>query len=165
MYGHGQSNNNTMSAQDQQQWQTEIANGIPIIDDRLYFTVSVKAAHTPNIHMFSIDHVLRYEPFFVDFGPLNLGCLYKFCKLLDHKLNDDKLKKMKIYYFCDRSPQKVSNAAYLIGAYQVISLNRSPEEAYSRVKTLGNYSMKMTIFHIHTMHSMHCPLHFTETTW
>ena len=128
---------NTMKQQDQQQWHQDIGNALPIIDDRLYFCITQKGAHTNNIHMFSVDHALRYEPFFVDFGPLNLACLFKFCKLLDHKLKDDKFKKHKIYYFCDRSPQKISNAAYLIGAYQLIALQRTPAEAYRRIKSFG----------------------------
>ena len=30
----------------------------------------------------------RYEPFFDDFGPLHLGMLFRFCKLLEEKLKD-----------------------------------------------------------------------------
>ena len=53
----------------------DVSNGLPIIDGRLYFTITKHPRNTESIHMFSIDHVLRYEPFFVDFGPLNIGCL------------------------------------------------------------------------------------------
>jgi len=161
MYGQGQSNQ-SMQQQEQQQLQSDLAAAVPIIDDRLYFTVARKGAHSSTIHMFSIDHALRYEPFFVDFGPLNLACLYKFCKLLDHKLKDDKLKNCKIYYFCDRSPQKISNAAYLIGAYQILSLNRSPDEAYRRVKPYAekgvpfrDASMGLCTYHCHVLHCLH----------
>jgi len=118
------------------QWQNDVKAALPIIDDRLYFTITKCARNTEKIHMFSIDHALRYEPFFVDFGPLNLACLYKFCKLVQHKLKDEKYKNCKLYYYCDRTPQRLSNAAYLIGAFQVIELNRNPQEAYSRIKPL-----------------------------
>jgi len=121
-----------------QQWQSDIASALPIIDDRLYFCMCKCPRNTDKIHMFSIDHALRYEPFFVDFGPLNLACLYKFCKLVQHKLKDAKYKNCKIYYYCDRTPQRLSNAAYLIGAFQIIELKRKPSEAYNRIKTLGD---------------------------
>jgi len=150
-----------LSAQERQQWQDDLAVALPIIDDRLYFTISQRAIHSPSIHMFSIDHALRYEPFFVDFGPLNLACLYKFCKLLDHKLRDPQFKKAKIYYFCERSPQKISNAAYLIGAYQLIALHRSPDEAYRRVKKFAekgvpfrDASMGICTYHCHVRHCL-----------
>eukprot|EP01083_Nonionella_stella_P096581 271553_1 len=122
----------------QKQWQADIHAALPIIEDRLYFTMTKCARNTDKIHMFSIDHALRYEPFFVDFGPLNLACLYKFCKLLEHKLKDKKYKNCKLFYYCDRTPQRLSNAAYLIGAYQVIELHRSPQEAYRRIKPFAD---------------------------
>jgi len=39
-----------------------------------------------NTEFFSIDTTLHYEPFFSDFGPLNLGCTYRFCEMLSAKL-------------------------------------------------------------------------------
>ena len=105
--------------------------------------------NTDKIHMFSIDHALRYEPFFVDFGPLNLACLYKFCKLVQHKLKDNKYKNCKLYYYCDRTPQRLSNASYLIGAFQIIQLNRKPNEAYNRIKSLGMIPSISTISNLY----------------
>jgi len=144
----------------------ELKNALPIIDDRLYFTMSKYARSTDKIHMFSIDHALRYEPFFVDFGPLNLACLYKFCKLLEHKLNDDKYKHCKIYYYCDRTPQRLSNAAYLIGAYQVVELKRNPIEAYARIKPLAekgvafrDASMGLCTYHCTVKHCINALYH------
>eukprot|EP01083_Nonionella_stella_P286578 975387_1 len=127
-----------MQGGNSKQWQQDISAAVPIIEDRLYFTISKVPRNTDKIHMFSIDHALRYEPFFVDFGPLNLACLYKFCKLLQHKLKDNKYKNMKIYYYCDRTPQRLSNASYLIGSYQIIELNRTPQEAYRRIKPFAD---------------------------
>ena len=49
-------------------------------------------------HFFSIDIELVYEPFFADFGPLNLACTYQFCEKLRAKLADPALANKKIYY-------------------------------------------------------------------
>ena len=37
-------------------------------------------------HFFSIDNELVYWNFYLDFGPLNLGQLYRFCMKLNDKL-------------------------------------------------------------------------------
>ena len=65
----------------------DLERALVIQEDRLYFTATT---HRPKnnefFHFICTDNVLRYEPFFVDFGPLNLGCLYKFTVMLKHKL-------------------------------------------------------------------------------
>jgi len=112
----------------------DLKNTINIIDDRLYFMISKYGVNTKKMHMFSIDNILRYEPFFVDFGPLNLGCLYKFCKLIKHKLKDNRYKNTKIIYYCGNTPQKISNACWLIGGFMVIELNKNPYYVYNKIK-------------------------------
>ena len=42
---------------------------------------------TNALHFFSVDGDVGYEPFFADFGPLNLAGLKKFCDTLTGKLN------------------------------------------------------------------------------
>ncbi|ETO34620.1 hypothetical protein RFI_02472 [Reticulomyxa filosa] len=84
-------------------------------------------------HFFTIDRLLKYEPFFVDFGPLNLACLYKFCAMLERKLNDPQYKNCKIYYYTNKNPKNIANATYLMACFQVITLKRHPAEAYSNV--------------------------------
>jgi cell division cycle 14 len=37
---------------------------------------------------FCIDNDLVYEPFFADFGPLDLGKVHLFCKELEKLIND-----------------------------------------------------------------------------
>ena len=51
------------------------------------------------IHMFSIDSQLVYWNFFLDFGPLNLGQLYRFCEKLNSKLQDSRLKSKAICFY------------------------------------------------------------------
>jgi hypothetical protein len=38
------------------------------------------------MHFFCIDTTLLYGAFFTDFGPLNLGCTYRFCMMVNNKL-------------------------------------------------------------------------------
>ena len=59
----------------------------PFISGRLYFAVVKRPpSDTSRRHYFQTDTTLQYEPFFKDFGPLNLGLLYRFCKTLNAKL-------------------------------------------------------------------------------
>jgi cell division cycle 14 len=79
------------------------------------------------IHFFCIDNELVYWNFFLDFGPLNLGQLTRFCK----KLND-KLRKFPAvcFYSCTDSAKR-ANAIFLICAWQMLYLDRTPEQAYA----------------------------------
>ncbi len=59
---------------------------------RLYFmslsfgTKGEKLKSTDTTHYFESDTMLHYEPFFADFGPLNLSQLYRFCNAVNFKL-------------------------------------------------------------------------------
>jgi cell division cycle 14 len=69
-------------------------------------------------------------PYSSDFGPLDIGCIYKYCKLLDGLLADPKLQNHSIYHYTSLIPAKRANAALLMGAYQIIRLDRSADEAW-----------------------------------
>lgn len=56
---------------------------LEIIPDRLYWvSTNVAPKNSASHHFFSIDNELVYEPFFADFGPLNLSCTFRYCKVL-----------------------------------------------------------------------------------
>ena len=78
------------------------------------------------IHFFNIDQELVYWNFFLDFGPLNLGQLTRFC----HKLNDKLRKFPVVCFYSSTQPAKRANAQFLICAWQVLYLKRSPRQAY-----------------------------------
>lgn len=46
------------------------------------------------------------------------------------QLNDTRYTKAKLYHYCSESFKKKANAAYLMGAFQVICLKRTAEEAW-----------------------------------
>lgn len=94
-----------------------------------YTTLTGEQRTHQRIHYFSIDSELIYWNFFLDFGPLNLGQLYRFCEKLNSKINDSRLANRVICFFSDSSFARRANAMYLIGAWQIIYLNRTPEEA------------------------------------
>lgn len=105
------------------------------IQDRLYY---VAVSETPSrtatrngkpLHYFQIDTELIYWNFFLDFGPLNLGQLYRFSMKLNSLMNDREKKNHIIVFYSSSDPNKRANAIYLITAWQMLYLNRTPEEA------------------------------------
>merc|ERR1719474_734225 len=145
----------------------DVTKAHEIIPGRLFFMVAkpaknkeiTAASDTVNRHFFTIDNTMRYEPFFVDFGPLNLACLFRFCMLLNYKLSNEKLKDNELYYFTANDPRYIANASVLIGAYQVLYLKLSPPEAFDSVfkiarkakpfrdASMGSCSYKCTVDH------------------
>lgn len=71
-----------------------------------------------------------YEPFFADFGPLNLGMTYRFVTELEKLITDSTYSKYLIYHYTSLDSAKKANAAYLMGAFQVIILKKTAEEAW-----------------------------------
>ncbi|XP_017006290.2 dual specificity protein phosphatase CDC14A isoform X1 [Drosophila takahashii] len=102
-------------------------------EDRLYFVAfkkNIKPKNTVNTHYFSIDEEFIYENFYNDFGPLNICMLYRYCMKLNTKLNAKCHANKKIVHYTSMNPAKRLNAAYLIGSYAIIYLNKTPQEAY-----------------------------------
>jgi len=81
------------------------------------------------IHYFSIDTELVYWNFFLDFGPLNLGQLFRFCQTLRRKLDDPRFSNRVVCFYSDAGFEKRANAVFLICAWQVLYLKRTPEES------------------------------------
>ncbi|XP_073906998.1 dual specificity protein phosphatase CDC14A isoform X2 [Castor canadensis] len=96
--------------------------------------------------------------FYADFGPLNLAMVYRYCCKLNKKLKSYSLSRKKIVHYTCFDQRKRANAAFLIGAYAVIYLKKTPEEAYRallsgstppylpfRDASFGNCSYNLTI--------------------
>ena len=76
---------------------------------------------------FNIDNVshpsfqdLEYDPFYQDFGPLNLGKTWKYVTELEKLLKHPDYTKNMIYHYTSLDYAKVANSAFLMGAFQVI---------------------------------------------
>lgn len=73
-------------------------NTVEVIPGKLYWTsTSELPKDTTTTHYFNIDNELVYEPFFNDFGPLNLGKTYRYCRLLEKKV----CRHFIYFYFVD----------------------------------------------------------------
>jgi cell division cycle 14 len=100
-----------------------------------YVALSSSPPAHPSRHFFSIDKDMVYWNFYLDFGPLNLGHVYRFCVLLNNKLADPKLKDKVVFFMSHTHAHKRTNAAFLICAWALMFQDRNPEEAFRPFKT------------------------------
>mmetsp|Transcript_14123 Transcript_14123/g.42050 ORF Transcript_14123/g.42050 Transcript_14123/m.42050 type:complete len:519 (-) Transcript_14123:205-1761(-) len=111
------------------------SDAVEVVPNRLYWvTLSPGAslpANTARSHYICTDKTIVYEAFFSDFGPLNLGATFRYCKMLDAMLNDPALRSKRIIHCCASEPQKRSNAAYLVCSYLVIVHRRSADQVFA----------------------------------
>ncbi|DBB04022.1 TPA: hypothetical protein ACH3X1_013082 [Trebouxia sp. C0004] len=98
----------------------QLSQAIEIMPGRLYMAALRtsdglrRSTIAPGSITYCIDSELVYEPFYADFGPLNLGLTYRFC-------------------------QKTQNHLQM-GIFQVVYLGASAEEAYQRVQSLQPFT-------------------------
>ncbi|GFO04695.1 dual specificity protein phosphatase cdc14a, partial [Plakobranchus ocellatus] len=98
---------------------------------RLYFaSLRTKPKSTAHTHYFCVDDELVYENFYADFGPVNLGLLYRYCCKVNKKLKSFSLAKKRVVHYTSLDARKRANAAFMISAYAIIYLKKTPEEAY-----------------------------------
>ena len=71
----------------------------------------------------------RYEPYCADFGPVNLGVVYRFCEMMHVRLTDPRLATRHLVYYTDESPAVCSNTAFLLAAYMVCCHGWTAEQA------------------------------------
>lgn len=80
---------------------------------------------------FSIDDELIYTAFFADFGPLNLGLTYSFCRRLDELMQAQEASRGTVTLYCSTHEHRKANAAVLLQAYLIFVRRYSVEEAYA----------------------------------
>lgn len=112
----------------------DLADAVEVVPNRLYWATlnsSTLPRNTSRSHYFSADSTFVYEPFFHDFGPLNLGATYRYCRQLDDKLKDPAMRNKRIIHCCCADPKRRSNSAYLICAYMVVVQRQPAEVAFA----------------------------------
>jgi len=90
-----------------------------------------------DIYFFSSDLHEEYVPFFQDFGPVNIGVVYQFCKLIRSKISDPRLGSRVCTYYAESDGPRRTNASFLLGAYLVIIQGWSPEDATAVFESMG----------------------------
>eukprot|EP00291_Cryptomonas_curvata_P020098 CAMPEP_0172167516 /NCGR_PEP_ID=MMETSP1050-20130122/9623_1 /TAXON_ID=233186 /ORGANISM="Cryptomonas curvata, Strain CCAP979/52" /LENGTH=352 /DNA_ID=CAMNT_0012838331 /DNA_START=479 /DNA_END=1534 /DNA_ORIENTATION=+ len=82
---------------------------------------------------FCTDETFLYYPFCDDFGPLNLGNVYRFCEEFADILS--KSHRPLLLYTRD-DPRYTNNSAFLLAAFMVLELGLSSEQAWEPFRKL-----------------------------
>jgi cell division cycle 14 len=94
-------------------------------------------APTYGVHFFTMDKVMRYQPFCADFGPFNLGMTNNYGGVLKELMLSHKNKRTKIVYYTSAAASDTTNAIYLLGAFMVLHLGATPDEAWAPFSNLN----------------------------
>ena len=122
-----------------------VGDAVEVVPDLFYFIVTnrvdrVQRSAAIRDHMaFTVDDSLKYEPFASDFGPLNLGQIYRFCKQVRYLLRLAEREDKKVYMYARDQPQNKANRAVLVGAYDILFRGATAEEAYAKLMTLAPF--------------------------
>lgn len=63
--------------------------------------------------------------------------VYRFCNELDKLVNKDRRASIRVYHYCSVSPAKKSNAAFLMGAFQILILGKSASAAWEPFREIS----------------------------
>lgn len=78
-------------------------------------------------------------PFNSDFGPLNLAMVHRYCRELDKLLKspayNEKHTKLFHYTKATNDCVKLTNSAFLVGAFMIVQLKLSAAEAWQRLSS------------------------------
>ena len=114
----------------------ELIFNTPFSIDKLYWVSNSKPPQNyKSAFFFNIDDDLTYMPFNKDFGPLNLAMVHRYCRELARLLRDKNYEENRVFHYCtSEKPDKMVNAAFLMGCFIVIILKLSAEQAYAMFK-------------------------------
>ncbi|KAG5519268.1 hypothetical protein PMAC_001893 [Pneumocystis sp. 'macacae'] len=105
---------------------------LEFLENRIYLTT---LDENPNdeilsqFHFFTIDDSLIYNPFHHDFGPLNIGHLYRFSLKMHEMLSDPVIREKPFILYSKNNNRSRTCAACLIACYMVLIQNWPPHLA------------------------------------
>ena len=109
--------------------------------------------------IFSTDDDLVYEPYFYDFGPLNLSLITIYCRDLQRRIAVAEKLGRRIIHYCRPQHNTRANSVLLLCCWRVICENISPDEAIApfrrihpsllpyRDASMNTSCFKLTILH------------------
>ncbi|CAG9467399.1 unnamed protein product [Pedinophyceae sp. YPF-701] len=125
----------------------ELKNAIAVIPNKYYFGVvhSLDSVQRSSVVargdlVYCIDHDLLYEPFFGDFGPLNMGLSYRFCERTQNLMEEADRRGKRLYLVAQAAPNFKANATVLVGIYLIMICGWAADEAYEVLKVLRPFA-------------------------
>ncbi|KAK0773707.1 cell division control protein 14 [Friedmanniomyces endolithicus] len=82
---------------------------------------------------FSVDHILLYNAFHADFGPLHIGHLYRFAVQLHDVLGHPDNETRSVVFWSNADSRSRANAACILATYMVLIQNWPPHLALAPI--------------------------------
>jgi len=125
---------------------------VEILPDRLYYLPLKSSAimlRDSDYDYINIDDELVYWNFYLDFGPLNLGQLYRFCMIVKSKMFKRTKSKDGYPLVLQSGPsrEKQTNAVYLLLSYLLLYEGMSVDEICYENSTLRSLCDSCLPFH------------------
>lgn len=106
--------------------------------DRIYLAAYDNVpVDTDSTVFFTIEDMLLYNNFNLDFGPLHIGALYRFAVLLHTVLNDDANSGKAVCIYSSTDPKMRSNTACLLCCYMVLIQSWSPHQVLQPIAQIS----------------------------
>eukprot|EP00802_Teleaulax_amphioxeia_P015657 Tamp_15750.p1 GENE.Tamp_15750~~Tamp_15750.p1 ORF type:complete len:358 (+),score=55.50 Tamp_15750:407-1480(+) len=121
-----------------QKAEPQIDGAIEIIPGKFYWAVyDSLPKDSDKFHFVYTTDRFRYEPFYKDFGPLNLSQLWRYCHFIHEKISDTARSEQKIVHWTENDPQHISNAVWLVGGYMIMMHGKTGDEAWRYFKAIS----------------------------
>ncbi|CEP62212.1 phosphoprotein phosphatase CDC14 LALA0_S05e00166g [Lachancea lanzarotensis] len=106
-----------------------IDNAIEFLRGRVYLG---SYDHTPQdtdeIVFFTVEDILFYNRFHLDFGPLHIGHLYRFAVIFHEILNDPENSGKAVVFYSSTSTRQRANAACMLCCYMLLVQGWTPHQ-------------------------------------
>ena len=102
---------------------------VEIIKDRLFWCCLLTLPQdNADAHYFSTDEALIYDPYYSDFGPLNIAQICRYCRILNQKLADPSKQRKRIVHCCRPQNDTRANSVLLVCCWSYLYNNATPDE-------------------------------------
>ncbi|CCD23496.1 phosphoprotein phosphatase CDC14 NDAI_0B04610 [Naumovozyma dairenensis CBS 421] len=104
-------------------------NTIEFLKGRVYLgAYDYTPENTDEIVFFTIEDTLYYNSFHLDFGPMNIGHLYRFAVILHEILNDPINSKKSVVFYSSTFTRERANSACLLCCYMILVQGWTPHQ-------------------------------------
>jgi cell division cycle 14 len=107
----------------------DFAQAIEFVPGKVYYTALPTQPRPVNgVVFFSIDNELIYWNYCLDFGPLNVGHVFRFNEIITSKLSLATATNAKVVFYSNSHPQRKANAICILGCWGIL-FNQMTAEA------------------------------------
>ncbi|SCU99014.1 LADA_0H16820g1_1 [Lachancea dasiensis] len=106
-----------------------IDNAIEFLRGRVYLgAYDLTPSDTDEIVYFTVEDILFYNRFHLDFGPLHIGHLYRFAVIFHEILNDPDNAGKAVVFYSSSSTRQRANSACMLCCYMLLVQGWTPHQ-------------------------------------